>query len=118
DGASPHAERFAGWWKSAMRSWLEKAGPGDVFVFKSELGPPSYAVVDLEGKEMSDRWVQALVVRDLAIRAWNEAVRESEKGQPYVAKSAKALAAGEAAGGLDRESALRVESSPIRTLRG
>src|SRR5690606_23674424 len=94
DGASPHAQRFAGWWKSAMRSWLEKAGPGDVFVFKSELGPPSYAVVDLEGKEMSDRWVQALVVRDLAIRAWNEAVRESEKGQPYVAKSAKALAAG------------------------
>ncbi|MCZ6793209.1 MAG: sulfur transferase domain-containing protein [Planctomycetota bacterium] len=82
-GESRHARRFARWWKQAMVSWLEKAGPGDVFVFKSELGPPNYSILGADGEETSDRWAQALVVRDLGIRTWNEAVREAGRGQPY-----------------------------------
>jgi uncharacterized protein (TIGR01244 family) len=92
-GESPHAQLFAGWWKQAMVHWLRGANPGDIFVFKSELGPPSYSIVDLEEKEVSDRWVQALVMRDLGIRTWNEAVKEAGRGEPYVLRAAAASAA-------------------------
>jgi uncharacterized protein (TIGR01244 family) len=82
-GASPHAKLFASWWRQAMVNWLKHAGPGDIFVFKPELGPPAYSIVDLEGKEISDRWAQALAMRELGIRTWNEAVAEAGKGQVY-----------------------------------
>jgi hypothetical protein len=88
EGDSVHARRFAQWWKQAMVAWLKQAKPGDVFVFKSELGPPPYAMVDLDGRELSDRWAQALVVRDLGIRTWNEAVKEAGIGQAYGAGAA------------------------------
>ncbi len=82
-GDNPHARLFASWWKQSMATWLEQAKPGDVFVFKSELGPPAYSIVGLDGAEISDRWSQALVLRDLGIRTWNVAVRETGKGQTY-----------------------------------
>ncbi len=82
-GDSPHARLFAGWWKQGMVAWLEQAKPGDVFVFKSELGPPLYSIASLDGAEISDRWAQAIVMRDLGIRTWNVAVEEAGKGQVY-----------------------------------
>ncbi len=84
-GDTQEARRFAGWWKQAMVAWLKNARPGDVFVFKSELGPPPYSIVGPDGVELSDRWAQALVVRDLGIRTWNSAVAEAGVGTPYQA---------------------------------
>ncbi len=83
DGDTRHARLFAGWWKRAMVSWLKRAKPGDVFVFKPELGPPGYSIVGPDGRELSDRWAQALVMRDLGIRTWNAAVKEAGVGQPW-----------------------------------
>ncbi|MPZ17793.1 MAG: sugar phosphate isomerase/epimerase [Luteitalea sp.] len=80
-GDTPHAKRFAALWKQAMIAWLQSAVPGDLFIFRVELGPPDYAIRDLSGREISDRWAQALVIRDLAERLWNEAVRETGKGE-------------------------------------
>ena len=94
-GDSADARRFTAWWKQAMVCWLRQAAPGDVFVFRSELGPPSYSIVDADGRELSDRWAQALVTRDLGIRTWNEAVAEAGHGEPYAAVPAsEALPAG------------------------
>jgi hypothetical protein len=81
DGSDPHALRFAALWKKAMVSWLKRAKPGDVLPFRVELGPPSYAIRDLEGREISDRWVQTLVLRTIAERLFNEAVSETGLGQ-------------------------------------
>lgn len=103
------ARRFAGWWKKAMVNWLAGAKAGDVFVFRSELGPPPYAITDASGKELSDRWAQAIVLKDLAARLWNEAVKETGKGQPHGAK-----ASGAGKGKMD----LTVKKSPILTIRG
>lgn len=80
-GDTPHAKRFAALWKQAMIAWLQNAAPGDLFIFRVELGPPDYAIRDLSGRELSDRWGQALVMRDLAERLWNEAVEETGKGE-------------------------------------
>jgi hypothetical protein len=37
------------------------------------LGPAPYAVADLSGRELSDRWQQSLVVKRLAEEAWADA---------------------------------------------
>lgn len=80
-GDNPHARRFAALWKKAMVSWLKRAKPGDILTFRVELGPPSYAILDLEKHEISDRWAQTLVIRDLAERLFNEAVKETGVGE-------------------------------------
>ncbi len=80
-GDNPHARRFAALWKRTMVSWLKQAKPGDVLPFRVELGPPGYAILDLQGREISDRWAQTLVLRALAERTFNEAVKESGVGR-------------------------------------
>jgi hypothetical protein len=80
-GDNPHARRFAALWKKVMVSWLKGAKPGDILPFRVELGPPNYAMLDLSGREISDRWAQTLVLRSLAERLFNEAVKETGVGQ-------------------------------------
>jgi hypothetical protein len=80
DGFSnPHARNFMALWELAMTNWLKQAQPGDILPFAPELGPPSsgYSIttVDSEGAtvELSDRWAQSLVMRDLAIACFDRA---------------------------------------------
>ena len=86
-GDNPHATRFAVLWKRTMVSWLKRAEPGDVLPFRVELGPPGYAILDTSGREISDRWAQTLVIRTLAERAFDEAVKETGVGRPHGAAS-------------------------------
>jgi hypothetical protein len=53
-----------------MFHWRSGAGPGDIFPFASELGPPRYAITLPDGSEFSDRWAQSLVMKQLAEQAW------------------------------------------------
>ena len=80
-GDNPHARRFGALWKKVMVLWLKRAKPGDILPFRIELGPPNYAILDREGREISDRWAQTLVLRTLAERLFNEAVKETGVGQ-------------------------------------
>jgi sugar phosphate isomerase/epimerase len=73
DGTGQTAQFFVQLWAIAMRHWLKEAGPGDVFPFASELGPPRYAITLPDGKEFSDRWEQSLVMQRLAKQAWRKA---------------------------------------------
>ena len=74
DGSNATAQFFVRLWTAAMRHWLDGAGPGDVLPFASELGPPRYAITTPEGKEISDRWEQSLVMKRLAAQAWSMAM--------------------------------------------
>ena len=74
DGSGQTAQFFVELWSIAMRHWLDGAGPGDVFPFASELGPPRYAITLPDGREFSDRWEQSLVMKRLAEQAWDKAV--------------------------------------------
>ena len=74
DGSGDTAQFFVKLWSIAMRHWLKDAGPGDVFPFASELGPPRYAITLPNGKEFSDRWEQSLVIKRLAEQAWSQAI--------------------------------------------
>lgn len=69
-----------------MVYWLKSAQPDDLFVFRVELGPPNYSILDLNSKEISNRWEQAKVMNALAERIWNEAVEETGAGARHVSK--------------------------------
>jgi hypothetical protein len=59
---------FMGWWEYAIRSWRKRAADNAVLTFLCELGPPEYAITGADGYELSDRWEEALWMKD-AIRA-------------------------------------------------
>jgi sugar phosphate isomerase/epimerase len=83
DAKNPHAAKFANYWKKIMVGWLRQAKPGDLFVFRAELGPADAAVVDSDRLEPSDRWEQAKATKMLAIRTWNAAVEEAGVGEAH-----------------------------------
>jgi sugar phosphate isomerase/epimerase len=73
DGLNKQAQQFKKLWTLGMKHWLKQAQPGDVLPFCSELGPPGYSITDLDGREISDRWEQSLVIKRLAEEAFADA---------------------------------------------
>jgi hypothetical protein len=67
---------FEGWWEDGFRHW-HRRHPGESPVFLCELGPPEYAMTDASGAEMSDRWAEALTLRDTARRLWEKVRAEA-----------------------------------------
>ncbi len=61
---------FLGWWEQGLRSWRERAGADDSVVFLCELGPPDYAITGVDGRELSDRWQEALALRAHVRTIW------------------------------------------------
>jgi hypothetical protein len=65
--------QFEAWWSAAMTAWLARAPASGSFAVLCELGPPPYAITDGQGRELSDRWVEAQGLRDLARRLFARA---------------------------------------------
>ena len=64
-------ELFLGWWERGLRSFAARH-PGVDPTFICELGPPDYAITGADGRELSDRWAEALTLRDHALALWQE----------------------------------------------
>ena len=63
-------ELFKGWWCEGMQDWRARA-EGDC-IFLCELGPPEYAMTDAQGREMSNRWEEALQIKAWVAEIWQE----------------------------------------------
>jgi hypothetical protein len=62
---------FREWWREGMTTWLARhAGTDSALVFLCELGPPDYAITDAQGRELSDRWQEALMLASWARDTW------------------------------------------------
>ncbi len=62
-------EIFRGWWRRGLADWRDRNPEGDC-VFLCELGPPEYAMTDAGGREMSNRWEEALTIRRWIEEDW------------------------------------------------
>jgi hypothetical protein len=64
-------ELFMGWWEEGFWLWRARAAPDDELVFNVELGPPPYAITGPDGGELSDRWDDALQLKDMVRDLWS-----------------------------------------------
>lgn len=66
-------ELFRGWWREGFDSWHIRHRQDDLpLVFLCELGPPDYAITGRDGRELSDRWVEAQTLAQWARKIWAE----------------------------------------------
>ncbi|MCY3726555.1 MAG: sugar phosphate isomerase/epimerase [Rhodobacteraceae bacterium] len=68
---------FQDWWYEGLVSWRKRNKSGDC-LFLCELGPPEYAMTDRNGKEMSNRWEEALTIKNWVRGYWKE-LEDAEK---------------------------------------
>ena len=61
---------IAEWWACGFRSWKQRNDANAVLNFLCELGPREYAITGVDGEELSDRWEEALIIRDRVRRIW------------------------------------------------
>jgi sugar phosphate isomerase/epimerase len=66
----PWVAQFRAWWEEGMRAWRARSGADAELVFLCELGPPPYAMTDRDQNELSDRWQEALMLRQWAREHW------------------------------------------------
>lgn len=64
-------ELFKGWWREGMASWRARNADGDC-IFLCELGPPEYAMTGADGRELSNRWEEAQVIKGWVEEIWDD----------------------------------------------
>lgn len=69
---------FHGWWREGMRAWRRRNANDATLIFLCELGPPPYAMTDRNGRELSDRWEEALQIRKWVRDIWRELEQEEQ----------------------------------------
>jgi hypothetical protein len=70
---------FRDWWKQGMRLWRQRNADNATLVFLCELGPPPYAITDSRQHELSDRWQEALQIRQWVQDIWASLEAEDRK---------------------------------------
>ncbi|PYE41264.1 hypothetical protein DFI02_11227 [Rhizobium sp. PP-F2F-G20b] len=66
----PWVDLFLGWWDEGFRIWRSRAKDDAELVFTCELGPKPYAITGRDGNDLSDRWSEALYLKDMIHKLW------------------------------------------------
>jgi hypothetical protein len=64
-------DQFTAWWAYGFHCWRERNADDAILNFLCELGPREYAMTGADGEELSDRWVEALIIRERVQHIWN-----------------------------------------------
>jgi len=65
-------DQFSTWWDYGFRSWQQRNQQDARLNFLCELGPREYAITGADGEELSDRWEEALIIRDRVRQIWDD----------------------------------------------
>jgi hypothetical protein len=65
-------KQYRAWWRQGFESWRARSAPDGELTFMPELGPPHYAITDAAGDELTDRWEEALILKDMARELFSE----------------------------------------------
>ncbi|WP_128929775.1 sugar phosphate isomerase/epimerase family protein [Bradyrhizobium guangxiense] len=65
-------DQFLEWWGYGFRSWRRRAADGEALAFTCELGPRPYAITGRDGEDTTDRWSEALMLRECVRKAWDK----------------------------------------------
>jgi sugar phosphate isomerase/epimerase len=76
-------EIFKAWWREGMVRWRQRQSAPATLRFLCELGPPSYAMTDANGRELSDRWEEALTIRSWVETIWQALESDSQADRPH-----------------------------------
>jgi hypothetical protein len=68
---------FMKWWAYGFRSWRRRAGANESLTFTCELGPKPYAITDREGNDTTDRWAEALQMKQMVHELWKQISMET-----------------------------------------
>jgi hypothetical protein len=81
----PHMQHwvdlFMGWWEYGLRSWRKRAPQDATLTFLCELGPKEYAITGRDGYELSDRWEEALLMKDMIRALWGKLEDEDRQAR-------------------------------------
>jgi hypothetical protein len=64
-------DTFLNWWSYGFNSWRKRAKADAALVFTCELGPQPYAITGRDGNDTTDRWREALLLRDYVRKIWD-----------------------------------------------
>ncbi|WP_242522263.1 sugar phosphate isomerase/epimerase family protein [Pseudomonas orientalis] len=87
----PWVERFTGWWRYGIEDWLARPETPRSLSFTCELGPPPYAITGADGRELSDRWAEALKLKALIRQVWDRSLATTahQASQPVLTATIK-----------------------------
>ncbi len=63
-------DQFIEWWTDGIRQWRERSLEKDTLLFLCELGPPPYAITDAKQSELSDRFAEAVIIKQWVEDIW------------------------------------------------
>lgn len=78
----PYVKLFESWWRDGFRMWYARHRASiepKTLNFMCELGPPDYAITGADGYELSDRWHESQMLKDLAHRIWEDTIQSEER---------------------------------------